>query len=71
VSLSMPEDQRVAYAKALHFAVIERNLTFAVGDQFADWHIRIGRHQYDDLDMSLEHWLSSPHHRPSREDQGD
>jgi hypothetical protein len=34
---SMSREDARRYAAAFHYAVIERDLTFAFGDQFADW----------------------------------
>jgi hypothetical protein len=55
----MPEDERTARLRAFSYAVVERNMTFALADAFAAWFTRTGRHNYpNDMSAALEHWLS-------------
>jgi hypothetical protein len=38
----MPREQQERYAKAVIYAVLERDTTFAAADDFADWWCRGG-----------------------------
>jgi hypothetical protein len=54
---SMGRDESRRYTTALWHAVHERDLTFQLADEFADWWVRVGRliHR-DDIAAGFEQW---------------
>jgi hypothetical protein len=62
---SMPRDAREAYEEAFRFAVLQRDASFLLADQFALWFCKIGRqHHEDDLSAAWERWLRENDHIP-------
>jgi hypothetical protein len=55
----MPREQRERYAKAVIYAVVEKNLPFATADEFADWWARVGSLRSESIAAGFKAWLSS------------
>jgi hypothetical protein len=54
----MSRDEVRRYAEAFHYAVIERDLTFALGDQFADWWTRSGWMFHSTIADGFPNWAA-------------
>ena len=55
---SMSRDEMRRYAAAFHYAVTERDLTFALGDQFADWWTRSGWMSHSTMADGFANWAA-------------
>jgi hypothetical protein len=54
----MPREQRERYARAVIYAVVEKDLMFAIADEFADWWCRVGGVPHrDDVAAGFVQWL--------------
>jgi hypothetical protein len=57
----MPRGQRERYAKAVIYAVVERDLQFATADDFAQWWCRFGHSLHDNIADGFAAWVTKPH----------
>jgi hypothetical protein len=55
----MPREQRRRYAEAFHFAIIDRDLTFRLGDDFADWWCTSGWMVHRTMSDGFVNWSAS------------
>jgi hypothetical protein len=54
----MPREQRERYAKAVIYAVVERNTTFQTADEFADWWTKSGWMFHPEMADGFANWAA-------------
>jgi hypothetical protein len=55
---SMSREQRERYAKAVYYAVIERDLMFQLADEFADWWAKSGWRFHREIAHGFANWAA-------------
>jgi hypothetical protein len=65
---SMSRDKARRYAHAVYFAVIERDLTFQLADEFADWWTTSGWMIHREIADGFANWAAGTFPRPDSDD---
>jgi hypothetical protein len=58
VEPSMPRDEARRYAQAVYFAVVDRDVTSALGDQFAHWWSTSGWMFHREIPDGFANWAT-------------
>jgi hypothetical protein len=53
---SMDRDEQRRYARAVWFAVDEKNVTLETADEFADWWCRVGWLSHSTIAAGFQEW---------------
>jgi hypothetical protein len=69
VEPSMPRDQRERYARAFHYAVIEKNLSFERAEQFAYYWARAGYQVRRNIGDGFMSWAAQTFPRAVDDDE--